>query len=80
MELAASEEVRKARNVTENRLHNKASKQDIETSFRRLQSYDERYRLEIREGEIPFENYIKIDNTDVPPDAVALEIKERFRL
>ena len=29
---------------------------------------------------MPFENYIKIDNTDVPPDAVALEIKERFRL
>ncbi|WP_251208578.1 hypothetical protein [Acetatifactor aquisgranensis] len=49
MELAASEEVRKARNVTENRLRSKASKQDIETSFRRLQSYDERYRLEIKE-------------------------------
>lgn len=80
VELVASREARIARNATENRLRNKASKRDIETSFRRLQSYDERYRLESEEGEIPFENYIKIDNTDVPPDAVALEIKERFRL
>lgn len=80
VELVASREARMARNATENRLSNKASKRDIETSFRRLESYDERYRLESREGEVPFENYIKIDNTDIPPDAVALEIKERFRL
>lgn len=80
VELVASREVRLVRNATENRLRSKASKRDIETSFRRLQSYDERYRLESREGEVPFENYIKIDNTDIPPDVAALEIKERFRL
>lgn len=32
---------------------------------------DERYRLESKDGEIPFENYMKIDNTCLPPDVVA---------
>lgn len=80
VELVASREARLARNVTENRLRNKASKRDVETSLRRLLSHDENYRLESREGEIPFENYIRIDNTDIPPDAAALKIKERFGL
>ena len=31
-------------------------------------------------GEIPFKNYIKIDNTNLQPDAVAGMIKENFNL
>ena len=32
------------------------------------------------DGEIPFENYIKIDNSDLPPESAARMIKERFDL
>lgn len=80
VELVASKEVRLERNVTENRLKNKASKKDIEASNQRLIKDDEKWRLESYEGEIPFENYIKIDNTDLSPDVVAGMIKERFDL
>ncbi len=80
VELVASREARLARNATENRLSQKASKRDIESSNRRLLSDDTKYRLESLDGEIPFENYIKIDNTDLAPDVVARMIKARFEL
>ncbi len=80
VELVASQEVRLQRNATENRLQNKASKRDIETSNARLIRDDERYRLESLEGEVPFPNYIKIDNTNLEPEVVAGMIKERFGL
>ena len=78
VELVASREVRLARNATENRLAHKASKRDIETSNRRLIRDDEKHRFESYEGEIPYENYIKIDNTNLSPEEVARMIKERF--
>ena len=80
VELVTSQEKRLERNVTENRLRNKASKRDIEISNQRLLDADEKYRLESRDGEIPFENYMKIDNTDLAPEVVAQMIKERFAL
>lgn len=80
VELVASQRVRLERNATENRLRNKASKRDIEWSNQRLLQDDASYRLESREGEIPFSNYIKIDNSKTSPHLVALEIKERFSL
>ena len=80
VELVASREVRLARNVTENRLAHKASKRDIEASNRRLIRDDEKHRFESYEGEIPYENYIKIDNTNLAPEEVARMIKERFLL
>jgi len=79
-ELVTSGEVRMARNSTENRLKHKASKRDIEASNQRLVNDNAKYRLESLPGEIPFENYIKIDNTDTPPDAAARQIKTRFNL
>lgn len=79
-ELVASREARLERNCTENRLKNKVSKKDIEASNQRLIHDDFVYRLESFEGEIPFENYIKIDNTNIPPDAAAKMIKDRFLL
>ena len=78
VELVASREVRLARNITENRLANKASKRDIETSNRRLIHDDEKHRFESYEGEIPYPNYIKIDNTNLAPEEVARMIKEKF--
>ena len=78
VELVASREVRLQRNVTENRLQNKASKRDVDASNQRLINDDKNHRLESFDGEIKFENYIKIDNTELPPDDVAKMIKERF--
>ena len=78
VELVASREVRLERNATENRLKNKTSKRDIEASNQRLIRDDENWRLESYEGEIPFQNYLKIDNTDIEPDTVAKMIKEKF--
>lgn len=79
-ELVAPQEVRLARNATENRLKNKASKRDLETSNQRLLDDDKRYRCVSIDGEIPFENYIKIDNTNLSPAEAAKIIKEKFDL
>ncbi len=80
VELVASREVRLKRNTTENRLRNKASKRDITISNQRLIVDDERYRLVSNDGEIPFDNYIKIDNSNISPDIVAQKIKVLFEL
>lgn len=79
-ELVASKEIRLQRNETENRLKNKASKRNIEESRQRLINDDSRCRLESYDGEIKFENYIKIDNSYLAPDEVARMIKDRFGL
>ncbi len=80
VELVTDRETRLQRNQTENRLQHKPSKRDLESSNARLLQDDGRYRLESLPGELPFENYIKIDNTRLPPEAVAAMIKERFAL
>lgn len=79
-ELVAPQEVRLQRNVTENRLRHKPSKRNLEASMRRLMDDDERFRLESREGEIPFEKYIKLDNTDLSPAEAAARIQDFFHL
>ena len=80
VELIADQSVRLERNKTENRLKNKASKRDIEVSEARLLNEDENHRLVSEPGEIPFENYMRIDNTNLAPDVVARMIKENFDL
>jgi hypothetical protein len=79
VELVASQEVRLQRNVTENRLKHKASKRDIEASNQRLINDDLNYHYSI-DGQITMDNYIRIDNSEIPPDIVAQMIKERFSL
>jgi shikimate kinase len=79
-ELVTSQEVRLARNVTENRLTHKASKRNIEASNKWLLEADVEYRCVSNAGEIPSENYIRIDNTDITPDVAAKMIKDRFLL
>lgn len=79
-ELVAPQEIRLKRNATENRLKNKPSKRDIETSNKRLIKDDKNYRLVSRVGEIPFKNYIKIDNSDITAKEAALIIKNKFNL
>lgn len=80
VELVASREIRLKRNETENRLRNKASKRDLEFSRKTFYDIDRKHRAESFEGEIPFENYIKIDNSDLEPDEVAQIVKRRFKL
>ena len=80
VELVADRAVRLERNRSENRLKNKASKRDIAASEGRMLREETKYRIVSNEGEIPFENYIKIDNTNLEPDVVARMIKERFNL
>ena len=80
VELIASQEIRLKRNETENRLKNKPSKRDLSVSNQRLIDDDRKYRCVSFEGEIPFENYLRIDNSDKSPDEAAMLIKETFRL
>jgi len=79
VELVADQNTRLARNKTENRLANKASKRDIKVSEGWLRDADNN-RCVSRDGEIPFANYMRIDNTDLPADVVAGMIKDRFGL
>jgi len=80
VELIASQEVRLQRNVTENRLRNKASKRDIEVSNNRIINDESKYRLVSNEGEIPYPNYMRIENSNLSPDVVAKMIKDKFSL
>lgn len=80
VELVASQKIRLERNATENRMKHKASKRDIDISNQRLLNDDANHRCESYDGEITFENYIKIDNSYLAPDTVAKKIKEEFNL
>ncbi|MBO4534354.1 MAG: AAA family ATPase [Clostridia bacterium] len=80
VELIAPQEVRLERNASANRLHCKPSKRDLEVSNRRLLADDANYRCVSEVGEIPFDNYLRIDNTDRAPDEVARQIRDAFGL
>lgn len=80
VELVADQKVRLERNETENRLKNKASKRDTDVSKERIIREETRYRLVSKDGEIPFKNYMKIDNTNLEASEVAKMIKEHFNL
>lgn len=71
VELVASQAIRLQRNRTENRLKHKPSKRNLEFSERLLLYDDENYRCESHDGEVTFDNYIKIDNSNLSPEAVA---------
>ena len=80
VELIAPQEVRLKRNATENRLKHKASKRDLAVSNRRLLKDDENHRCVSYEGEITFDNYLRIDNSEMPPEEAARLIKDTFGL
>lgn len=62
VELIASQDIRLESNTTENRLKCKPSKRNIFDSNQRLIDDDKKYRCVSYEGEISFENYLRIDN------------------
>lgn len=80
IELVASQQIRLERNITENRLTYKVSKRDIAASNSRLINDDKKYRCVSNEGEITFDNYIKINNSNIEATTVAEIIKKRFDL
>ena len=80
VEPIASQAVRLERSATENRLTHKASKQDVEASRRRLMQEDAHYRLVSLPGEIPWDNYLRLENEHIPADEAARMIRDRFGL
>lgn len=81
VELCADFDERIERNKTENRLNHKESKRNIEFSEAEMRRTSEMHRLNSYENEkIPFESYIKIDNTNLSPESVAKIIKSRFNI
>ena len=80
VELIAPQEVRRERNRSENRLLNKASKNDLAASDARLLRDDAQHRLVSIDGEIPYENYLRIDNTNLSAADAAALIKKTFQL
>ena len=80
VELIAPQEIRLKRNETENRLKHKSSKRDLAVSNRRLLKDDENHRCVSYEGEITFDNYLRIDNSEMPPEEAARLIKDTFGL
>lgn len=80
VELHAELDERLQRNKSPNRLEHKPSKRDIEWSENDLKSSMEKYRLTSLEGEITFPNYVKINNTNLSAEEVAIMVKEKFGL
>lgn len=81
VELCADFEERLIRNKSENRLLHKESKRNLEWSEAEMRATSEKYRLNSYEGEnLPFEHYLKIDNTNLTPDAVAKMIQSHFAI
>ena len=65
---------------TENRLANKPSKRDLARSYALFDRIEKKYRLNSLPGEIPYKNYIRIDNSDMEPMEAAELIKRKFAL
>ncbi len=81
VELCADFETRLIRNKSENRLLHKESKRNVEWSEAEMRATSARYRLNSLEGEkLPFENYIKIDNTFLSPEKTAEIIQTHFEI
>jgi hypothetical protein len=59
---------------------NKPSKRDIHHSEAIFRFIEKKRRLNSTESETPFKNYLKIDNTNLPPDEAAMQIKKVFML
>ena len=80
VELQATQEVRLWRNETPLRLAEKRPQRDIVGSRAFLLEADRRYRLNSAD-DFPYpDRHLKIDNTDLTPEAVASRIVKRFGL
>lgn len=80
IELIAKQEIRLKRNVFQNRLEKKKSKQDIEWSKNNLIKGDIKYKLNSNDDEFLFENHYKINNENLSPEDVAEMIIKKYNL
>ena len=78
IELEADLQTRLKRNKTPHRLECKPSKKNIEWSEKELIESMNIYRMNSIKDEIKFENYIKINNTNLSPNAVCDIIINKF--
>jgi len=80
VELEADIDTRLKRNRTEHRLKHKPTKRDFERSEGYILDADARTRNNSYENEIESQNYIRINNTELPPEEVAHRVVEEFNL
>ncbi len=80
VELETNMPERLRRNKTENRLAHKPSKRDLKFAEEDLIKTASEHRLNSEPGEIKVEHYIRIDNTNLDPETVAMQIKKTFNL
>ena len=82
IELETTLEERLKRNKTANRLEHKASKRDLEWSENDFLKSVTKHKLNSEPGigEKVFNNYLRIDNTNISAQEVAKMIKQKFNL
>ncbi len=66
------------RNQGTNRLANKPTKRDIAWSDGHIRDVESKYRFNSLPDELGYENYLRIENTDLSASDVAKEICEFF--
>ena len=77
-ELIAPLDVRLQRNVTENRMKEKPSKRDTGRSEWLIMNAEQEYKNVSDPGEMPFERYLRLENTNLSPEAAAEIIATHF--
>jgi len=78
VELIAPQEVRLQRNRTENRLKEKPSKRDCDHAEGLIYRLEEKYRCVSEPGEVPYESYLRLDNSQLSPEEAAEIIADHF--
>jgi len=78
VELEADLDERLERNISEFRLAKKPSKRDTSRSENNLLQAEEQYRMNSDGNFFYQENYVKINNTDLPPKETAQKISDAF--
>lgn len=77
-ELIAPLDVRLQRNTTENRLKEKPSKRDTSRSEWLIMHSEQEYKNVSDPGEMPFERYLRLENTTLSPEEAAEIIATHF--
>ena len=78
VELVAPQDVRVMRNRTENRLREKPSKRDCDHAEGLIYRLEEKYRCVSEPGEVPYDNYLRLDNSQLSPEEAAEIIAQHF--
>lgn len=80
VELEADQAERERRNTSELRLAHKPSKRDISASHDQLVKFGYKHKVNSTTEMRAFDEYLRIDNTNLAPDEVAARIQRQFNL